>query len=43
MSGGDMPVEISKANGTAERSMEVEVTLSVGKRSLEIELLGEDD
>jgi hypothetical protein len=53
MSGGDVTAEISKANGTAERDievtgtadlvMEVDVTLSVGKGSYKIELLGEDD
>ena len=51
--GGDVTVEISKANGTAEQTieaadvadleMEVDVTLAVGKGSYKIELLGKDD
>jgi hypothetical protein len=51
--GGDVTVEISKANGTAEQQiedvggaeleMEVDVTLAVGKGSYKIELLGKDD
>jgi hypothetical protein len=50
--GGDVTVEISKANGTIERSievedgenleMEVDVTLAVGSGTYKIELLGED-
>jgi len=53
MSGGNVIVEISKANGTIEKSieteasaglvMEVDVTLAVGKGSYKIELLGQDD
>jgi hypothetical protein len=53
MSGGNVTAEISKANGTTIRDievtgtadlvMEVDVTLSVGKGSYKIELLGEDD
>lgn len=53
MSGGDLTVEISKANGTSTKSievegssgmvMEVDVILAVGKGSYRIELLGEDD
>jgi hypothetical protein len=53
MSGGDLTVEISKANGTSTKSIEVEgssglvmeadVTLAVGKGSYKIELLGDDD
>lgn len=52
-SGGNMIAEISKANGTSTKSievegssglvMEVDVTLAVGKGSYKIELLGEDD
>ena len=52
-SGGNLIVEISKANGTIEKSietdasaglvMEVDVTLAVGKGSYKIELLGQDD
>ena len=51
--GGDVTVEISKANGTAEQNievagaadveMEVDVTLAVGKGTYKIELLGKDD
>jgi archaellin len=51
--GGDVTVEISKANGTAEQDiedagdpeveLEVDVTLAVGKGSYKIELLGKDD
>ena len=50
--GGDVTVEISKANGTAKQNieaagdpgleMEVDVTLAVGKGSYKIELLGKD-
>jgi hypothetical protein len=53
MRGGDVTVEISKANGTATQKieaaggadlgMEVDVTLAVGKGSYKIELLGKDD
>lgn len=53
ISGGDLTVEISKANGTIEKGielegsenleMEVDVTLAVGKGSYKIELLGHDD
>jgi hypothetical protein len=51
--GGDVTVEISKANGTAKQNiedagnpdveLEVDVTLAVGKGSYRIELLGKDD
>ena len=51
--GGDVTVEISKANGTSSKDIEVEggsdltleadVTLAVGKGSYKIELLGQDD
>ena len=51
--GGDVTVEISKANGTAKQNiedagnpdieLEVDVTLAVGKGSYKIELLGRDD
>jgi hypothetical protein len=51
--GGDVTVEISKANGTTEQDievggsgdlvMEVDVTLAVGKGTYKIELLGKDD
>jgi archaellin len=51
--GGNVTVEISKANGTAKQNiedagnpdveMEVDVTLAVGKGSYKIELLGKDD
>jgi hypothetical protein len=51
--GGDVTVEISKANGTAKQNienagnpgleLEVDVTLAVGKGSYKIELLGKDD
>lgn len=51
--GGNVTVEISSANGTTERSIEVEgaddlemavdVTLAVGKGTYKIELLGADD
>ena len=50
--GGDVTVEISKANGTAKQTieaevadleMEVDVTLAVGKGTYKIELLGKDD
>ncbi len=50
--GGDLSAKINSANGTAERSIEIEggsglvleadVTLSVGKGSYKIELLGSD-
>jgi hypothetical protein len=53
MGGGDVTVEISKANGTAKQDiedagnpgveLEVDVTLAVGKGSYKIELLGKDD
>jgi hypothetical protein len=53
MSGGDLTVSSNKANGTAEQDIEVDVsgevildadvTLSVGKGSFKIELLGEED
>jgi hypothetical protein len=53
MSGGDLTVEISKANGSIDKEieiegsanlqMEVDVTLAVGKGSYKIELLGHDD
>jgi hypothetical protein len=53
MSGGDLMVEISKANGTSTKTievegssglvMEVDVILAVGKGSYKIELLDEDD
>jgi hypothetical protein len=52
MSGGNVTVEISKANGSVERSidleghsnrtMQVDVTLAVGKGTYKIELLGEE-
>lgn len=52
MSGGSETAEISKANGTSEKSievdgsedtlLEVDVTLAVGKGSYKIELLGQD-
>jgi len=52
MSGGNVIVEISKANGSIEKDievegsadleMEVDVTLAVGKGSYKIELLGQD-
>ena len=51
--GGDVTVEISKANGTAKQNiedagnpdveLEVDVTLAVGKGSYRIELLGKDE
>ena len=51
--GGDVTVEISKANGTAKENiedagnpdveLEVDVTRAVGKGSYRIELLGKDD
>ena len=51
--GGDLTVEISRANGTATQKieaagdpdleMEVDVTLAVGKGSYKIELLGKDN
>ena len=52
--GGGLSVEINKVNGSALQEMEVgggypgvvldaEVTLTVGKGSFQIELLGEDD
>jgi hypothetical protein len=53
MDGGSLTVEIDKANGTSEQSIEVQagadlilesdVTLSVGLGSYKIELLGEND
>jgi hypothetical protein len=53
LNGGDLTARINKANGTAERSIELEansglvleadVTLSVGKGTYKIELLGADD
>jgi hypothetical protein len=53
MNGGRISVEIKKANGSAEQDLEVEsgypgavleadVTLTVGKGSFRIELMGED-
>jgi hypothetical protein len=52
MAGGDETVQVSKANGTTEKSievegssslvMEVDVTLAVGTGSYKIELLGEN-
>ena len=52
MAGGDETVQISKANGTSEKSieleaddgllMEVDVTLAVGKGSYKIELLDDN-
>jgi ABC-type enterochelin transport system substrate-binding protein len=53
MAGGDVTVEISKANGTIEKDiegvaanpdteLEVDVTLAVGKGTYKIELLGKD-
>ena len=52
-SGGSVIVEISKANGTSEKSietggsggvvLETDLTLAVGKGSYKIELLGQDD
>jgi hypothetical protein len=51
--GGDVTVEISKANGTSSKDIEVadgsdltleaDVTLAVGKGSYKIELLGQND
>lgn len=51
--GGSLHTKIGKANGTSEQSIETEssgglileadVTLSVGKGTFKIELLGEDD
>jgi hypothetical protein len=51
--GGDVTVEISKANGSAKQDiedagnpgveLEVDVILAVGKGSYKIELLGKDD
>ena len=51
MQGGEETVKIAKANGTSGKSLEVEddsllevdVTLSAGKGSYKIELLGQDD
>jgi hypothetical protein len=53
LNGGDLTARINKANGTAERSIELEadsglvleadVTLTVAKGTFKIELLGEDD
>lgn len=53
ISSGDLSVQIGKANGTALQDIETEgyagavleadVTLSVGKGSFKIELLGEED
>jgi len=52
-SGGNLIVEISKANGSIEKSietgasggvvLETDLTLAVGKGSYKIELLGQDD
>jgi hypothetical protein len=52
-SGGDLTVELGKANGTSTKSIQVEggsdltlethVTLAVGIGSYKIELLGQDD